>query len=100
MRYRAEASWNQKSIENSGWKDEWFTILLSLPVIGAFGPKALQDQILNGFRVIAEMPVWFQTAFAVAVSAAFGYRKYADWRMTKAYSLPEQPNDTSGKGGD
>ena len=28
----AEAQWNIKAIENAGWKDEWLTIILSIPL--------------------------------------------------------------------
>jgi len=77
-RATADVDWDQIQARNAGssWADEWFTILLSLPFIAAFiGP--LQDDVQRGFQVIAnDVPQWYVAAFALAVSAAFGYREF------------------------
>ncbi len=64
----------------SSWKDEWFTIILSIPLIGAFIPK-IAPYILEGFEVLEACPAWYKAAVGVAIGAAFGMRKYADWTM-------------------
>jgi hypothetical protein len=69
-----ENAWNLAQIQNSGWKDEWFTVLLSIPAVFAFVPKAV-PHIQAGFIALNGMPGWYKAAFGVAVSAAFGYQK-------------------------
>lgn len=77
-RATADIDWDQIQAQNASnsWKDEWFTILLSIPLIMAFIP-GLQEYVAAGFQVISEdVPDWFVAAFALAVSAAFGYRRF------------------------
>jgi hypothetical protein len=45
------------------WKDEWFTILLSIPVIMSFIPyPPLQAQVAIGFEILKESTHGFNTA--------------------------------------
>lgn len=77
-RATADVDWDQIQARNAGssWADEWFTILLSLPFIAAF-IEPLQDAVRVGFQVIDnDVPDWYVAAFALAVSAAFGYREF------------------------
>jgi hypothetical protein len=69
-----EQAWNLAQIQNSGWKDEWFTILLSVPLVGAFIPKAV-PYIIAGFQALEGMPTWYKGFLATAVAAAFGFQK-------------------------
>ncbi|KAA6233116.1 hypothetical protein FP507_08745 [Chlorobium phaeovibrioides] len=55
------------------WKDEYLTILLSLPVIGSFIP-GVQDSVVLGWDYLAKAPVWFQVAFIGVIAATFGLR--------------------------
>jgi len=61
-----------KQAERS-WKDEYLTILLSLPVIGSFIP-GVQDSVVLGWDYLAKAPVWFQAAFIGVIAATFGLR--------------------------
>jgi hypothetical protein len=77
-----EVEWDTamaKATESS-WKDEWFTIILSIPLVGCFIPK-VAPYILEGFEVLAVCPDWYKAAVGVAIAASFGVRKYADWTM-------------------
>lgn len=58
------------------WKDEWFTILLSVPVIMCFIPyPPLQAQVAEGFKILTEnTPEWYQYCFIGAIVASFGLR--------------------------
>lgn len=58
-------------ISNSGWKDEWFTILFSIPLILAFVPFAV-PYVQAGFQVLEGMPSWYKWYLGSAVTAAFG----------------------------
>ena len=78
----ADISWENTSIANSGWKDEWFTIVLSIPAILCFVP-GLAQYVMQGFKALAETPSWYQWAFLVAVGSSFGYRKIADFMSLK-----------------
>ena len=57
----------------SSWKDEWLTILFSIPLILAFIP-GMEDVVANGFARLQEMPEWYQYSLGVIVAASFGVR--------------------------
>jgi hypothetical protein len=82
----ADIDWDAQAMLNAqnSWKDEWFTIILSIPAILAFvkfnwgwvsfdGPAVIAD----GFASLAQAPDWYLGAFGLAVAAAFGMRAYA-----------------------
>lgn len=81
-----EATWNQKAIENAGWRDDWLTLLFSVPMILAFFPQAVEP-VLAGFAALQTMPAWYQGAVSLMIASAFGYQKYHHWQMSKNYSL-------------
>lgn len=75
----ADVAWENLSITNSGWKDEWFTLLLSIPIIMCFIPGGAQ-YVQAGFSALNEStPEWYQWAFLVAVGSSFGVRKLTDF---------------------
>lgn len=69
------ADWEKIQAQNAGnsWKDEWLTLLFSVPLIMAFipGGGAYVDE---GFAVLDSMPEWYQYALSVIVAASFGVR--------------------------
>lgn len=75
---KADIAWENLSVTNSGWKDEWFTIVLSIPAILVFMP-GMVDTVLQGFRALQECPDWYQWMLGIAVGSAFGYRRIADF---------------------
>ena len=78
----ADADWDRIMAKNSGesWKDEWFTILLSIPAILAFIPQ-MEEYVAAGFDALHAMPDWYKAAFLTAVAASFGMRKLAQWKI-------------------
>lgn len=72
-----EQEWEIESIKQSGWKDEWFVILFSVPVIMCFIPGGSQ-YVTAGFDALSGTPEWFQWSFIVAVASSFGFRKLTD----------------------
>ena len=84
MDKQQEVAWDQAMSQGSmtSWKDEYWTIILSIPMIGCFIPK-VAPYILDGFKVLQETPDWYKAAVGLAIGAAFGYRKFADWQMRK-----------------
>ncbi len=57
----------------SSWKDEWLTILFSLPLILAF-VTGMEELVRNGFQQLEQMPEWYQYSLGVIVAASFGTR--------------------------
>lgn len=74
----ADANWEVESIRNSGWKDEWFTILLSIPMVLCFIP-GFDMTVLRGFAAIEQTPRWYQVAFLAVVGSAIGVRILTRW---------------------
>ena len=75
----ADVAWENLSIENAGWKDEWFTLMLSVPVVMCFIPGGA-PYVQAGFAALsASTPEWFTYAFLVAVGSSFGVRKLTDF---------------------
>ena len=58
---------------SSSWKDEWLTILFSIPLILAFVP-GMEEVVANGFAQLQAMPEWYQYSLGVIVAASFGVR--------------------------
>ena len=57
----------------SSWKDEWLTILFSVPLVMAFIP-GMEGIVENGFKQLEAMPTWYQYSLGVIVAASFGVR--------------------------
>ena len=72
----SEADWERLMAQGSqnSWKDEWLTILFSVPLIlsfcGEWGRKITED----GFAALQTMPDWYQYTVGVIVAASFGIR--------------------------
>ena len=70
-----EANWDNiqaKSSKNS-WKDEWLTLLVSIPMIMAFIPE-MDAYVLAGFDVLDKMPEWYQYTIGLVFAASFGVK--------------------------
>ena len=87
----AEVEWNKTAMQTAGWRPGFLTIVLSLPMILVFFPPFVPYMEV-GFAALEETPVWYRGAIAVMISAAFGYKKFADWQMGKHYTLPDPMN--------
>ena len=58
----------------SSWKDEWLTILFSIPLILAFAGEWGRTIVAEGFEALEVMPDWYQYTLGVIVAASFGVR--------------------------
>ena len=78
---QATESWDELQAKNANtsWKDEWFTILLSIPLIMAFIPS-LVPYVEAGFVVLDSMPEYYKAFLAAAVAASFGMKGLATWK--------------------
>jgi len=70
-----EIDWDLKMADASAssWKDEWLTILFSIPLILAFIP-GMEDIVSRGFQQLEQMPQWYQYSLGTIVAASFGTR--------------------------
>jgi hypothetical protein len=74
---RAASAWELESIRAAGWKDEYWTLALSLPLILCFFPWTAPG-VLEGFAVLEHTPEWYRYSVGVAIAAAFGVRPLVD----------------------
>jgi len=72
---KSKADWEAIMATNSGasWKDEWLTILFSIPLILCFFPDTVV-YVEQGFAALEVMPDWYQYTLSVIVAASFGVR--------------------------
>ena len=71
-----EIDWDiaaMKATENS-WKDEWITLLFSIPLILAFCGDWVNQIVQDGFLALSNMPSWYQYSLGGIVSASIGMR--------------------------
>jgi len=72
----SEADWEKVMAEGSrdSWKDEWLTILFSVPLVLAFCGEWGRVVVTEGFTALNEMPDYYRYTLGAIVSASFGIR--------------------------
>ena len=72
----SEADWEKVMAEGSqdSWKDEWLTILFSVPLVLAFCGEWGRDIVADGFSALDAMPDYYRYTLGAIVSASFGIR--------------------------
>jgi hypothetical protein len=72
----SEADWEKVMAEGSrdSWKDEWLTILFSVPLVLAFCGEWGRVIVTDGFAALNEMPDYYRYTLGAIVSASFGIR--------------------------
>jgi hypothetical protein len=71
-----ELDWDlaaMKATDNS-LKDEWITLLFSIPLILAFCGDWGNEIVQDGFAALSNMPDWYQYSLGGIVSASIGMR--------------------------
>lgn len=76
-----DADWESKMADatKNSWKDEFFSIILSLPLIAVAYSVAIDDvtiieRVNQGFEALNKLPDWYQYLLFIAVSASFGLK--------------------------
>ena len=71
-----EIDWDLKMADASAhsWKDEWLTILFSIPLIQSFCGDWGREIVTNGFAALESMPDYYQYTLGTIVAASFGTR--------------------------
>lgn len=78
---KSGADWEAKMAAASGasWKDEFWTIVLAVPIFMIVYAIAMNDpsvieRVELGFEALNNLPEWYQYLLFLAVSASFGIR--------------------------
>jgi|TARA_R110000744_G_C19162803_1_gene540685 hypothetical protein len=76
-----DADWESKQAEASkdSWKDEFWTIVLAVPIfmIGysiAIDDPSIIERVGESFKVLSLLPEWYQYLLFIAISSSFGIR--------------------------
>lgn len=76
-----DANWEGKMADASAhsWKDEFWTIILSIPLfmVGyaiAVNDVTVIDRVDAGFQALSQLPEWYQYLLFIAISSSFGIR--------------------------
>ena len=76
-----DADWETKMADatKDSWKDEFWSIVLALPIIAiaysvAIDDVSIIDRVKQGFEVLNNLPEWYQYLLFIAVSASFGLK--------------------------
>jgi hypothetical protein len=72
---KGEIEWDLEGIKNTkdSWKDEYLTILFSIPLLLCFLPFTV-DYVERGFDALSKTPDWYKYTLGVIVSASFGIK--------------------------
>lgn len=70
-----EADWDTNAQQDmkTSWKDEFYVILFSVPLVMAFIPD-MQDIVLKGFETLNKTPDWYMLLVTGIVASVFGLR--------------------------
>ena len=76
-----ESNWDNIQATNAGtsWKDEWLTLLFSIPLVMAFVPSAV-PYVIEGFNALETMPEWYRVYLGVIMAASFGVRQLVNFK--------------------
>jgi len=76
-----DANWEEKmaSATDKSWKDEFWSIILALPIIAvaygvAMDNPAVIERLTAAFDTLNSLPEWYQYLLFIAVSASFGLK--------------------------
>lgn len=90
----ADATWELEQIRNSGWKDEYVLLIVTLPLWLAFidvswlhGPAIVQ----SGFDAVAKTPGWYQFVMVSLILAVFGIRYWRKNQYDTVAVPPDKP---------
>ena len=70
------ADWERIMAQGSqnSWKDEWLTILFSIPLVLVFLGDTGRQVVADGVAALETMPEWYQYTIGVIVAASVGVR--------------------------
>lgn len=92
-----QANWetHQASASADSWKDEYWTVVLSLPVVLAFFGvpvcvfffpdklSMLHSAIQQQFELLNGLPEWYRWALGASIGASFGFKGFKQMNVAK-----------------
>lgn len=66
-------SMEELQLKNAGWKDEYWTIIVSIPLVLCFFDSGA-PLVQRGFQALSETPIWYQSAAVTIMLSPFGVR--------------------------
>lgn len=77
----SKADWEalQAKASAESWKDEYWTVVLSIPAIMCFHPEGAAIAGA-GFKALGTMPDYYQYFLGVAITASFGIKGYKQFK--------------------
>lgn len=76
-----DADWEARAVDASAhsWKDEFWTIVLSIPVFMVgysiiVDDPSIIDRVEQGFVALSGLPEWYQYLLFIAISSSFGIK--------------------------
>ena len=70
---QSDNAWELEQIKNSGWKDEFVLLLLSIPMVLSFIPGTV-GYVKAGFAALSKTPDWYQWLILAVFAAIYGIR--------------------------
>lgn len=85
---RAELDWDMAALKASqrSWKDEYLTILLTIPLVLSFVPLT-QPYVAQGWQELSNAPHWYWVCLMGIIAATFGLRWWFTQTKVKRSSL-------------
>lgn len=78
---KSDADWESKMADASAhsWKDEFWTIVLAIPVFMVgyaiiVDDLTVIDRVEQGFVALSGLPEWYQYLLFIAISSSFGIK--------------------------
>lgn len=73
----ADAQWDMLVAQQMDhtWKDEWYVLLFSIPLILAFCGDWGANIVRAGFAALNDMPGWYYYSIGTMLAATFGMRR-------------------------
>lgn len=94
-----DADWDkmQAIASQSSWKDEWFVLIFSIPLLtimvapiwevlflsDTYVEGSLLKAAIDGLEALDKAPDWYVICVLVMVAASFGYKKLAEYGMSR-----------------
>jgi len=77
-------SWEEIHAEGSksSWKDEWWTVVFSIPLVLVFFPPMVEP-VMQGFQALNQTPEWYRYLVGALVTASIGIRQIKNFKIGK-----------------
>ncbi len=73
-----DAHWDRLMAQGAAtsWSDEYWTLIISIPIGAMFFPEYRQN-VIESIQALDQLPEWYRWAIGVSIASAFGFRQLA-----------------------